>query len=385
MNRLVASLRKRRLWRRVALAAVLALIPAPAPAGAAPEQVLTLSAAWATYRDDNVFKYSVPQLADLGSGLSTYRYGITQPDDVVSRPSLALQWQLDRGDGRRRSIRIRGEGEVHVTNGIANFGELDVTWREHFVGGRRLTLAYAGAPERYLRRLHDDDLVSLPAAERYLDARYNLQGGALAWRHPVLRGAWVEPGYRFERRRHGADFRERDSDFHRIELQTGRDDLPRAGSVRLGVGYVERRARATDSEPVGGEPDLSYRGIKGAVDGRLTLNATGNWTWTPDFAYQLEHRTHTSDRPADRYNHGREDVVQGVEIGLRVSGRGRWGVRGFHRFERSAARLGTTAPLDSEIGSYTLNQTGLSLDLSGELWRRDRGPAARALVALPER
>jgi len=347
------------------------------PARAAPGQSLDVTTGLETCVDDNILNYSGAQLVDLDSGLYPYRFGVAQAGDFVFKPSIALLWQLDRGGERRRSLGLRAEGEMHGRSVVANSGELGLTWREGFRRGR-LTLAYQRSPHDYLRRLYDQDLASLPVTERYRDVTLDLQRGSVAWRNPVPRASWVELGYRFERRKHPSAFRERDSGTHQGELRVGWERLPRDGRLALSAGARKRDARGQDGdEPPGAvpdEPDLSYHSSMAGVNGSLELGALNGLRFVGDVEYDLEHRQYDSRRPADDSHYGRKDLLQAVEVGLRLRAQGPWSARAFYRLQHSRAWYGGTAPQGLEIGGYQARQAGLALEWRRQVWSRNRAP-----------
>ena len=365
--------------RRVALGLGLCMLALviPATAGAARGQSLSVTAGLSSYFDDNILLYSRAQIRDLDSGLYPYRFGVSQVGDWVFHPSLGLLWQYDKGAGRRRSLRLSGEGDVHETNGVANVAELGVTWRESFAGSRRLTLSYAHAPDSYLRRLYDADLVLLPSAQRYRDASVDLHTGSMAWRQAVPRLSWLELTYRFDRTRYAPEFRERDSDTHRAAVGVAWERRPRASRLQLGAGYLKRDARAEDGGAAASEPDLSYHGVEMEAGGSLELARGRSWSSAIDLRYELELRRFDSTRPADESHFGRRDRAHALEIGLGARTGPHWSARGFYRLGDNRARYGANAAPGSEIGGYRANQAGIELEWTGELWRRSQDPAGR--------
>ena len=344
-------------------------------------QSLTVTAQLASYFDDNILRYSRAQIRDLDSGLHPDRFGVSQVGDWVFHPSMAVLWQYDKGAGRRRTLGVSGEGDVHETNGVANVAEVGVTWREGFGGGRRLSFSYGYSPDSYQRRLYDADLVSLPSAQRYRDASVDLHSATLAWRQAVPRLAWLDLAYRYDRTRYAPDFRERDSDTHRAKATVAWERRLRANRLALGAGYLKRDARAEDGGANANEPDLGYHGVEMEAGGSLELGRGRTWSSALDLRYELELRRFDSDRPADDSHFGRRDRVHALEIGVGARTGPHWSARGFYRFGDNRARYGTSAAPGSEVGGYRANEAGIEIEWTGELWRRDaapaRGPSAR--------
>lgn len=358
---------------RLAVAAVL-LAALPASSRAAPGQSLALTTGLETYFDDNILNYSEAQIAGLESGLVPYRYGVSQAEDVVFRPSLGLLWQVDRGGERRRSLAVRGEGEVHRWSEVANWGEFGVAWREGFSRGRRLSLTYERMPNYYLRRLYDEDLVSVSAPERYQDVTLDQQSAGVSWRHGLPRTSWLDLGYRFVRRTYPDGFRERDSDSHEADLAVGRERLPRAARLSLTAGFRTMSARAEDGDDPPGtvpnEPDLSFHGFAAGVRGGMDLGTARGVRIAGDVRFDLERKWYDSDRPADESHYGRRDFLHGFEVGLSLRPRGPWSARAFYSLQNNRAVYGSTARPGSEIGGYRVNQVGLALERSVEIWSR---------------
>jgi parallel beta-helix repeat protein len=368
---LVSSLvvRRRRIPRRVTTGgAALLLLLGLAGTARADGQTVSLTASMSAVHDDNTFKYSDSQIREIESGTAPWRYGISEPRDMVMGPALALQWQQEMLESRRRTLRLRVDGAIYSSNAAANFGEVEGTWREYFDAVRRLSLAYGYAPDRLLRRLYDSDLTALPATDRYRDARYDAHGGLAAWRHEVPFATSLEWAYRFDRRIHDQGFRERDSDFHVVEAGVGWEPAENTGALRLKAGHTWRLARAEDNDP-GLEGDLSYHGPEVGVQGRMGLSMlTLGWLFA-DAGYSIEQRIHDSDRPTDTANFGRKDIVQAIEVGLGLEAAPRWQARAFYRHGRSRANI-PTAGLDTELGDYDQNQVGVTLEWTNILQRR---------------
>lgn len=331
-------------------------------------QSLSMTASFSALRDDNTFKYSDTQIRDIQNGTTPYRYGVSQPGDLVMGPAVAIQWQNDMEGQRRRSFRLRADGAIYSENRGANFGEIEGTWRESFDNVRRLSFAYAYTPDRLLRKLYDADLTALPSTERYRDARYDAHGFLGAWRHEVPFANWLEWTYRFDRRIHDANFRERDSDFHVVQAGLGWQGVENPASLQLVGSHTWRLARAEDNDPEP-EGDLSYHAPEVGVSGRLGLAPVGAGWFFGDAGYSVERRIHDSTRANDT-NNGRKDVVQALELGLGIEQGNTWMARAFYRHGRCRADLASSVPLDSELGSYDQNQFGVSLEWTRLLQRQ---------------
>jgi parallel beta-helix repeat protein len=362
--------RRRRVPRRRRIptgTATLLLLLSVAGAGHA-EQTISLTARMSAVQDDNIFKYSDSQLRDIENGTTPFRYGITDASDMVIAPSLALQWQQELADARRRALRVRVDGAFYGANAAANFGEVEGTWREYFDSIRRLTFAYGYTPDRFLRRLYDADLTAVPQEERYRDAHYDAHSALAAWRHEIPFMTSLEWAYRFDRRIHESNFRERDSDFHVVQAALGWEGLEHDGSVHFKAGHTWRLARAEDGDP-GLEGDLSYHGPEVGFDGRVGFGTLPLGWLFGDAAYSVERKVHDSDRPSDTANFGRTDIVQVLELGLGLEAAPRWLARAFYRRGWSRANI-PTASLDTEIGDYDQNQFGVTLEWTNVLQRR---------------
>src|SRR5206468_3096239 len=150
------------------------------------------------------------------------------------------------------------------------------------------------------------------------------------------------------------------------------DDARRPGLGRYG-GYRVSDARASDGDEVGGladDDDVSYHGIEAGAGGRMEFMREGAWRLGADLAYELATRVYDSNLPTDRYHFGRNDLLNAVELGIRVGNRPHWSLRGFYRLEDNRAHLGTSAPPTSDSGSYRVNQAGLSIEWNADVWHR---------------
>ena len=347
---------------------VLAFLLAGTGTARADGQRLSLTASFSAVHDDNVFKYSDGQLRDISARTDAFRYGIREASDVIVTPGLALTWENDMGV-HRRTIRVRGDGALYRTNAGANFGEVDVTWREYFENPRRVSFSYGYSPDHLLRKLYEADLTSLPPNERYRDARYDAHGGFAAWRYEVPFASWLEWAYRFDRRTYERAFRERDSDFHTIGATLGWEDPQGAAWVQASGSHLWRLARKEDGDP-GLEGDLSYHGPELGLQGRVGLsNLPSGWLYG-DAGYTIEGRYHDARRPTDTANYHRNDLVQSIELGLGLQSMRAWGARAYYRFGWCRADLSSSAPLDSELGSYDQGQFGVVLEWTSQVSNR---------------
>ncbi len=369
-----------------ALAAVLAAAPgavaAPAAKARGSEQSLNLSAGLSSAYDSNLLQYSNDQLRLFEGGTHPGRFSIHSSDDLTWNPALVLVWELDRGRGRRHALRFKAEGDFHQQNGTADFRAAGVGWREYFRRDRRLAVGWYALPHYYLRQLFDDDAVppfSGLTDYKYRRAEFALGIGSASWSQRVGRGGQLGLDHQFERRRHNADFRERDSDTHQGEVTWGWTRLPLRGTLELRAGYRASEARASDGDELPGaapdDPDLSYHGWLAGATGRMTFVRHARLRFGGDLGYELAKRDYDSDRPADKYHFGRSDAFSAIEVGLRGQARPHWSARGFYRYERNAASLGSAAPATTDAGSYLQHQVGLALEWAGDVWR-SRGATA---------
>ena len=353
-------------------AAVVVACALAAPAQAARGQTLTLTTRLSTFYDDNYLQYSDGQLSDFESGRHPARFGIETTDDAIFNPSLGLLWELDQGHGRRHAARLRGEGDFHGRNGTADFRSLSAGWREDFNRDRRLQLGYYLLPHYYLRQLFDEDWTAAPASVRYRRAQFGLQIASVGWDQRLTRGTSLGADYQYERRHYAPPFDVRTSGLHQGAIRTDWTRLPHQGSVELRGGYRFSHSDSTDGDDAAGQPsddvDVSYRGIVAGSSGRVEFWRRGAWRLGGDLAWDLETRHYLSKVRTDKYHVGRRDVLNAVEVGVRTACRPHWSWRTFYRHEQNTARLGSAAPLSTDAGSYKVNQVGLAIEWTGELW-----------------
>ena len=324
--------------------------------------------------DDNILQYSQEQLEVYESGRQPDRFSLATSDDALFGPSLSLSWEADRGGGRRRGLSLQGSGDFHAKNGTADFRSGRVSWREQLRSGQRLLVSYYLLPHFYVRQLFDEDaVVPYSGLSRYRRAQFDLQIASLSWMQPLARRLRVELDYQYENRRYNSSFRERDSGAHEGRVGLHWRLLPRGQRIDTWGGYRVSHARADDGdlEPASADDvDLRYRGLVAGVQGTVDLARGPRWRLSADLEYGLATRTYGSDRPADRYHFGRDDLLNEGAIGFRLARGPHWSVRGFYRLEKSRADLGATAPPQSETGTYRQNQVGVGIEWSGTLWRQ---------------
>ncbi len=352
--------------------ALLVTIAFSSPAAAGPGQSLTVTMVVRSLYDDNFLQYSDNQLADFDSGVHPLRYSIQSTEDEMVQPSVALTWELDEGGGRRHALRLRGDGDFHSRNGTADDRAASAQWTEKFPHERRLSLGYYRVDDFYLRQLRDEDIAAVLADLRYRRAQFDLQIASASWHQLVARRLSAGLSYQFENRRYVPEFRERDSETHQGEVRLECNRLPHRGVLSGWGGYRVSEARASDGDEVGGVPDdddVSYHGAIGGLGARMEFKRSGSWRFGGDVAYKLETRRYESTLPTDRYHFGRNDMLNAVELGLRLVYHPHWSVRGFYRLENNGAHLGTNAPPTSDSGSYHVNQAGLAIEWTGHVWR----------------
>ena len=350
------------------VAQMLSALCAAVPATAAQGQSLELAAGISTAYDNNLIQYSDNQLGQFESGLFPNRFSIKSRDDVTLSPALALTWDLDRGGGRRHSLRLKGEGEFNARNPTADHRAASLAWREYFRGGHRFTLRGYYLPTYYLRQLRN---ASTGAYER---GQFSLAIGEAAWSMALHRGAHAGLDYQFERRDYSPFFGERTSGTHQGTLSLGFTELPDHGVVELSGAY--RRSLADGAnDPAGSAsllPDVSYKGWWAGLSGRAELARRARCRLIGDLDYKFETRSYDSNRPADRSHEGRRDLGNTIEVGLRSQFRQHWMLRGFDRYDNSRATYGGAVPLSSDPGSYRQNLVGLEIGWTGDIWRQAR-------------
>jgi hypothetical protein len=358
----------------LAALAFLASAGSQARADAARDARILLGLGLSTYYDDNLLQYSSDQVALLDSGTRPERFSVESADAPVVSPSISLS-RIDRlGPGRARTLRLRGQGEFHGTDGTADFRSIGALWQEPVSRGSRISFSGYYTPSYYLRQLRDDDIVFGPGVNTYRRAEFSLAIGAVRWRQKLGARSAVEAGYQYEHRGYNADFAERTSNTHQGEISLSRGRLGGRGSLSLHGGYRVSDARGVDGDEVAGTPpddaDVGYHGILAGADGVIDLEPHRRHGFTASLAYELSTRDYTSQVASDTYHLGRNDVAHAFQAGLRWSAPGGLAVRGFYRFEKNTADLGASAPATTDVGSYTENQIGMAVEWSKVIWRR---------------
>ena len=361
--------------------ATLALMPFAVPALAARGQSLTLTTRLSSYYDSNILQYSPDQITLFDGGTRPTHFSIKTRDDLVWNPSVALAWELDEGHGRRHALRLKGEGDFHDKNGTADFRSLSAGWRESFHGERRLSVGYYVLPEYYLRQLLDEDQPVGPLT-RYHRATFKLQIATAGWDQRLTRNTTLGLDYQYEGRTYNPRYRERTSKLHQGSAVLGWDRLPHRASVDLRGGYRVSNADASDGDEAPGAPpddqDVSYHGLVADLGGRMEFARSDAWRLVGDLGYELETRAFESDRTFDTSHHGRKDVLNAVEFGMRALYRPHWSVRGFYRYEHNHASFGAATAPTTDPGSYNVHQVGVAVEWSGEIWTRARSVAPAA-------
>ena len=365
----------RSMWRCGWIAIAVLVGPAGGVSGAhaAQGQSLNLSAGLSTWYDSNLLQYSDGQLTQFDSGLFTNRFSIDARDDATLNPSIALTWELDQGQGRRHSLRLKGDGDFHDKNATADFRAAGLTWRESFAGERRFMLRGYYLPAYYLRQLHVTGTGFTPGV--YERAQFDLGIGEAAWSQALKRGLVGGISYQFEHRLYTPHFPERTSSTQQGELSLEFNRLPRHGAIELLGAYRSSLAEGR-TIPAGGflsTSDVSYHGWWAGLNGRTDFSRRKGLRFGGDLAYRLEGRSYDAERPQDTSHFGRHDLKNTIEVGLRAQLLPHWLLRGFDRFENNQANLNVASA--SDPASYRQNQVGLELSWSGDLWAQARSGA----------
>jgi len=358
-----------------ALAALALALASVRPSNAARGQSLSMSLGLASVYDDNLLQYSSNQRDLFLSGTKPDRFSIHTLDDLTWSPQVGLTWTLDRGAGRRRSLRAHFSGDLHSKNSTADLRSASLSLHESFQRGHRISLGYYTVPKYYLRQLIAEDYVPpFPGLSRYHRAEFGLDIGSIAWEHALGKRLDLGLAYQLENRGYNSDFRERDSKTHQARLSLLLSGPDRGNSLGLLAGYRWDLAKGEDGDEPEAPPDadISYHGPIAGVEGRMQLTRSRTWRLSGEATYWLGYRGYDSNRPGDPYHFGRSDVIQTVESGLRLALRPHWTLRGFYRFESSDARLGSTAPPTSDVGSYRQQQVGVGVEWSYAIWRQSR-------------
>jgi hypothetical protein len=275
---------------------------------------------------------------------------------------------------------LSGQGNYHQKNQTADYGSVSAGWREWFGEGRRFSVSYYRLPHYYLRQLYDPDApVAFPglARFRYHRAEFQLDIASVAWSQRIAGKTSVELEYQFEHRGYNPDFRERDSDVHQGTARWSAARLPRRGSFAIFAGYRSSGARAgsyrdplsASGETLAAYPDVSYHGLVSGLEAGIEIARSRRWRLGADLAYELETRGFDSSIPSDRFHFGRNDVLNTVEVGLRVSPRRHWSARGSYRWEDNHASLASSGSSGTDPGSYRVQQGTLAVEWSGTVWR----------------
>ena len=366
--------------RRMAAIAALLLLPClPARSIAARGQSLNVSAGLATAYDNNFMQFSDKQITIFKSGTHPLRYAVESTDDGLFTPDLSLTWQLDEGGGRRHALRLRWEGDFHARNSTADHHATGVRWTETFGRGRRLSAGWYQMNNYYLRQLPDGDLPVALLDSRYQRAQFDLNIYSAGWRQRLGQSMHADLGWQFENRKYVPAFRERTSGTHQGDVHLDWDRLPHRADVDVRFGWRKSLAKGTDGDEVGGvrdsdDVDVSYHGPEAGISGRMEFRRDRLWRFGGDLGWELGKRAFDSPLATDRYHYGRHDTMNAVEAGLRLGFRRHWTARAYYRLENNTAKLGASAPLTSESGSYHENRFGLELGWSGLVWQ----PAAAA-------
>ncbi len=338
--------------------------------GATHEKRVLIGAGLSAFYDDNVIQYSGDQIALFESGLNPERFSIESVGDAMWRSSLSLGFENRARDGRGFDLSLRGRGEFHNKDKTADFRSLSAEWKQSFSRRSALSLRAYYLPHFYLRQLFDDDAPAVPT--HYRRAEFALTLGSLGWRQRITRGTWAGFSYQYEHRGYNPEFTERTSNTQQAVAEVTWTRRPGRGSFGLHGGYRRADAKASDGDEAPGvapdDADIGYQGLLAGVDGRLEIARRGKSRVGASLGYELGSRDYTSGVLSDAYHLGRNDIDHSIQAVIRWS-RPHWAVQGFYGYDRDIAHLGAAAPPTSDVGSYTENRVGLSLEWSGVLWR----------------
>jgi hypothetical protein len=363
-----------------ALAAMLLVLATGVAPLHAAGQNLNMNLGFGTNYDSNLMQYSSAQRDVFTAGTHPDRYSISSLSDVTMNPTVGLVWTLDQGKGRRHILRARFTGDFQSTNHTRDYHEISAGWREVFPHGRSLAFGYYSLPGYYLRQLIAEDYVPPVGGSNYKRCDFDLDIASVSWDQRIIKKRTsLGLEYQFEHRAYVPDFAERTSDTHQ-GMVTLQFSAKRPGTnVSLLGGYRDGKAKGVDGDEIGGvkdDADISYTGPVGGIQGRYEFSHEKRTRWSGDVSYLLGSRKYSSDLVADVNHNGRTDLTQTIEVGLRLSMRPHWSVRGWYLYEKTDASLGPYASPTSVVGSYNQSKFGASVDWSGVIWRNRSEAAA---------
>ncbi len=343
----------------------------PTATASASEQSLSLSAGVSNAYNNNFLEYSPNQLDRFKAGTNPLRFSLESTDDLILSPSVSLTWELDHGGGRRHALRAHWDGDFHGTNAGADYRSYSARWTESFKGNRRLAVGFGRMDNFYVRQLRDEDLPAGLGDARWTRAQFDQDAITASWRQPAGKNMKLGLAYRHDKRDYVPAFTERSSNANQGEVSLGWDGLPKRGEIALSAGYRQSKAEANDHDAIiGDDDDVSYGGILAGATGRMEFSRSKAMRWGGDLGVDVATRNYDSKLPVavDPFHAGRNDMLVGVEAGLRAAYL-RWDARAFFRVENNNANLGTGAAPTSDSGSYRKHQFGLELSWSGDLWK----------------
>ncbi len=114
----------------------------------------------ASFYDNNILKYSDKYLELFKNGLDKARFHINTYDDIVFKPSLALDWTFNILKKQKSRISLDYSYSAYIVNDVKNWSMFTAGFQQYLTRRASFKVFYTYIPEFYVRHFRDEDLVN---------------------------------------------------------------------------------------------------------------------------------------------------------------------------------------------------------------------------------
>jgi hypothetical protein len=169
--------------------------------------------------DSNVFIYSDTAIDEYDAGTNTARFnGVDSIDDVITNLFFIARLKGNILDCGATILSAGVEGNIYAENTDRTYMITQTSLKQRLNDDNILKVGYKYLPEYFIRTLYDPDF---PVGDRYQKADFESHTTYVKYWHRIMDGWTWWSRYSYESKDYNSNFKERDTDSHRISLAMG--------------------------------------------------------------------------------------------------------------------------------------------------------------------
>lgn len=260
-----------------------------------------------TEYNSNVFSYSRDEKAEYEAYTNINRFkGVNSLDDFTTRISLNAGLEKKIFDIGATVFDVGMQANIYAVNEDKNYEVYDISVKQRMGKNNLIEVGYEYLPKYFVRTLYDSDLL---VGDRYRKAEFeNNSVYVKYWNRPSnFLTWWIQ--YTYGKKDYNADFNERDTQSHEIDLSLGYKPFAWI-KFNPRFTYTLNDAKGTDND-ASVDPDISQNKYRLGIyielfpKNKLSYLLGYNFYWVD----------YTTDNAVadDPYHAGRSDEVQRIE------------------------------------------------------------------------